>query len=154
MEPDADALTWRTVAGFFLAAALLAVVAAPVALWVGPVHRALVLRVAGAVLAAGTLSRLVSALRNAVRLDMPSEVARVLDRPLLPAIPDPGFSRLANELRGLPSRGHATEPLLWTRLRATATKRDIAEPEVAARPGRRIGKADLDRLITAIEQTR
>lgn len=154
MAPDADALTWRTLAGFLVAAALLAAVATPVALWVGPEQRAVVPHIAVALLAAGTLRRLAAAVRGAAWLDTPSEVARVLDRPPPQAEPDPGFSRLSSELRSLAPLRPGAEPLLWTRLRAIAAARGVAERQVVAPHGRRVSKADLERLIGAIEQAR
>ncbi|MGH7104794.1 MAG: hypothetical protein ACREFJ_20650 [Acetobacteraceae bacterium] len=152
MTPDNGALTWRTVAGFCLAAAFVAAVATPIVLWVEPTQREVVLRAAGALLAAGTLLRLMRAFRAAAELDTVSQVALLTRKAADDAAPDPAFPRLAAELRqALTPRPRMQSPL-WTRLREIAARRDgDARPPV---PGHRPGVDELERLLTRIEQAR
>ncbi len=147
MPPPDSALTWRTWFGFAVAAALIAAAATPLALWVGPAHRAIVERAAAALLAAIVLPRLVRAMRGAAGLDA-DPTAEFLPRDVRPAAdPDPGFARLAGELHAALARSNRVGPSLWTRLRAIAARRGIDTPAPAAGDAR----TALMRLITTIE---
>jgi hypothetical protein len=155
MPTSDDALTWRTWLGFSVAAGVIAAVAAPVALWVGPGFRPMVWRGAGALLAIVVLPRMLRAVREAAGVDMETPVRRLLRDPPSIAQVDPAFARLASEIHGAlvhrrHDEDHRIARSLWSRLGHIGVQRGLESARLDTLMAGRDRQALL-RLIEAIE---
>jgi hypothetical protein len=155
MDPATEGrITWWTLAGLLVLAMAIAAVAAPVCVWVGPQQRPVVVRLAVALFCGCALWRLVRAVAEAAGLGIVSAADLALHPPPPRADPDPSLPRLASEIRlGLARRRHFDRDLR-PRLQALAGRRGVVLPRDAlpAPPGRRAVEAEIERLVTAIEQ--
>ncbi len=127
MTPSTDRVTWRTLAGLFVFAALIASIAATIAVWVDAASRPLVIRLAAALFCAVTLFRLVAAIREDAGIEQVS-AAEMAKRPRYEAVNvDPLHASLAAELR----RGLVPRPIgsaLRRRLQRLGDRRGITLP--------------------------
>jgi hypothetical protein len=152
MEREAEAITWRTLAGFSALAVLIGIVAAPVALWIGGAGRVIVIRLAVALFCAVVCARLVRGLRARANIGEPSDLDRASVPRAEPAVLDPLLRRVLADLpigwrwRPVPAR-------LRERLRQVSLLRTghIAAP-LMVREGQRLTWRDAERAIAAIER--
>ncbi|MDA8050174.1 MAG: hypothetical protein M0002_09240 [Rhodospirillales bacterium] len=153
MEPGAERITLGTLLGWIVLALLIGAIATPLALWVGPEHHVVVVRLAGALFTAAVLYRLATAVRAVIESKTPSPAEAALRRSPPPAIADPTLLRLGTDIRSsLRRRGHF-ERVLWPCLTAIAESRGVTlPPSRAARRGAAIRRADLLRILDAIEE--
>ena len=69
MEPTPDRITWVTIVGWLMLAGVIAMVAVPIGLWVGPGGQPVVARIAVAIFCIGIVYRLGVVIRHAVMVD-------------------------------------------------------------------------------------
>ena len=113
MQPDR--ITWVTIIGWLLLGALVAALATPIALWVGPAGQPAVIRLAVAVPGAVIVARLVQMIRQAARLDQLSQAEAAMTQTDVRVATDPVLTELARELRWRHLQRWITPPL-WERL--------------------------------------
>ena len=69
MEPNPERITWLTFIGWLVLALVVAMFAAPIALWVGAAGRTTVIRIAVAIFCACIVQRLLLLIRHAAAID-------------------------------------------------------------------------------------
>lgn len=149
---EGERITWKTLLGFLVLAAVIGMTTWPVAIWTGGENRALVTRLAAALFVACVLSRLARVVRADAGIGMTSAADRET-APEQPAIRiDPVLQRLAAELRpGL--RWHAVPASVLERLRRLSLRRTGRVPEaLEPRPGRRFTWREVARLVASLER--
>ncbi len=153
MERGTERITLVTLIGWLVLAGLMAAIAAPIALWVGPSHHSLVVRLAGALFAASVFCRLGAAVRAAIEAGPSSPVELALDRPEPRALADPGLRRAAGDLRSSLGRGGSFHRVLRPRLLAIAESRGARlPPELLPRQGSRVRREDLALILAVLEE--
>jgi hypothetical protein len=150
MEHGPEPITWRTMVGFLVLAAVLGMFATPIAVWVGPTGRPIVVRLAAAAFCAVFAYRLMIVVRGAAMIGQMS-AADVALQPYDAAVRvDPLLARLANELR-TNLRWRVVTPALWARLQQLCRQRGAAVPvEFQQQPGHRTWQ-DVERVLQFLE---
>src|SRR5262249_13370888 len=114
MEPNPERITWLTFVGWLVLALVIAMFAAPIALWVGAAGRPVVIRIAVAIFCACVVHRLLLLIRHAADLDQVPQ-ADSATRPSVGSVTtDPLLTDLAKELRW--GGWYFVPPALWMRL--------------------------------------
>ena len=98
--PGPEPITWRTLVGFLVLAVVIGMFATPIALWVGPAGRPIVVRLASSVFCAAVVYRLAVVMRAAAMIGQMSAADVALQPYDATVRVDPLLTRLANELRG------------------------------------------------------
>ena len=143
-----ERITWVTIIGWLLLGALLAAVATPIALWVGPAGQPVVIRLAVAVLGAVIVARLVQMIRQAAMLDQLSPAETATTQTGVPAPTDPVLTELARELRWRHLYRWIT-PALWERLQHHCRLRGVT---AAISAGERPSWQEAERIVRSLEQ--
>lgn len=152
MEPDAERIRPGTFVGWGVLLVVIAVIATPVALWVGPESNRLVARLAGAIFAAAVLFRLAAAVRAAMGAGARSLGEIAFSRPQAPAAPDPLLARLGLDVQLSLRQRHHFVRVLWPRLEKIAWRRHARlPPDLPPRRGRPLRRDDLERILAALE---
>jgi hypothetical protein len=153
MDPQSERITWKTLVGFLFLAAFIAMVAAPIVLWVGGQGRPIVIRLAVAGFCAVVLGRLARVLREDAGIGQGSAAERALEPHPVPAYLDPLLARLAQELRiGL--RWHEVPKSIQERLRQMSIARTgQVPPELEPGLGQRVMWQDVERVVDAMERS-
>jgi len=128
-----ERITWVTITGWLVLGALLAALAAPIALWVGPAGQPVVIRIAVAVLGAVIVSRLMQMIRQAAMLDQLTQAEAATMQADVQVVTDPTLTELARELRWRHLQRRIT-PVLWERLQHHCRLRGLAAPSSHERP--------------------
>ena len=148
--PGPEPITWRTLVGFLVLAVVIGMFATPIALWVGPAGRPIVVRLAASVFCAAVVYRLVVAVRAAAMIGQMSAADVALQPYDATVRVDPLLTRLANELR-TNLRWRVVTPDLWTRLQQLCRQRGAAVPlELQQQPEQRTWQ-DVERMIQFLE---
>jgi hypothetical protein len=146
MDRGPEAITWKTLVGFAALAALLALFAAPIALWVGPSGWPLVLRIALSAILAVIACRLLAVIKVAalVGYQTPAEIA------LQPRVTEVQVDQLMLQLVKETRPGlWQVSPALWQRVQSLCGRRGVAVPDEPARPSRQV----VERIIQHLEET-
>lgn len=147
MDRGPEAITGKTLAGFAALAALLAALATPVALWVGPSGQGLVVRIAVAAFVAVIAYRLLAVIKAAALVghQTPAEIA------LQPRATEVEVDALMQQLMKETRLGlWQVSPALWQRVQSLCWRRGLAVPdEPALRPSRQ----DVARIVQHLEDT-
>jgi hypothetical protein len=150
MEHNREPITWRTMVGFLVFAAVAGVIATPIALWVGPTGSPVVVRLAAALFCAAVVYRLVVVVRGAAMIGQMSSADVALQPYDVTVQADPLLTRLANELR-TNLRWRVVTPALWMRLEQLCRQRGASVPvEFQRQPGHRTWQ-DVERMIRFLE---
>jgi hypothetical protein len=150
MEHSPEPITWRTMIGFLVHAVVFGMFATPIALWVGPTGRPVVVRLAAAVFCAVVVYRLVIVVRGAAMIGQMSAADVALQPYDATVRVDPLLTRLANELR-MNLRGRVVTPALWTHLEQLCRQRGVSVPvELQQQPGHRTWQ-DVERVVQFLE---
>ena len=147
MNRGPEAITRKTLAGFVVLAALLAAIAAPIALWVGPGGQYLVVRLAVAFYVAVIAYRLLTVIKAAALVGhlTPAEIA--LQPRVTEVTVDPLMLQLVKETRpGLRQVSHA----LWQRVQSLCRRRGLPVPD---EPAVHHSRQDVERIIQHLEDT-
>ena len=153
METGAEPITLRTLLGWGVLAFVIAAIATPIELWVGPTEHALVVRLAGAIFAASVIWRLAAAVRGAVEAGRPraSDLAR--RRPPQRIEADAVLVRLVNDVRASTRQRYYFVRTLWPRLEKLARERSAPlPPAMPPRLGRPVAGDELAAILVAIEE--
>lgn len=146
MQPER--ITWVTLIGWLLLAALLGALATPIALWVGPSGRPIVIRLAVAMLGAVIVARLVQVIRQTAMLDHLTQAEAAMRQSEATAATDPVLTELARELRWRHLQRQIT-PVLWERLQQHCRLRGAA----AAPSTERVTWQEAERIVRSLEQS-
>ena len=148
--PGPEPITWRTLVGFLVLAVVIGMFATPIALWVGPAGRSIVVRLAASVFCAAVVYRLAVVMRAAAMIGQMSAADVALQPYDATVRVDPLLTRLANELR-TNLRWRVVTPDLWTRLQQLCRQRGAAVPlELQQQPEQRTWQ-DVERMIQFLE---
>jgi hypothetical protein len=150
MAHSPERITWRTVVGFLVLVVVIGMLATPIVLWVGPMGRPVVVRLAASVFCAVVIYRLVVVVRTAAMIGQMSAADVALQPYNATVRVDPLLTRLANELR-TSLRWRVVTPALWMRLEQLCRQRGAAFPvEFQWQPGHRAWQ-DVERMIQFLE---
>ena len=151
MDRGPERITWKTIIGWFVLAILIALVAAPVSIWVGPAGQPIVVRFAVAVFCAVIVYRLAVVIREAALVGQmtPAEIA--MQPRKVEVQTDPLLTGLASELRGR-IWWHVAAPALWAHLLQLCQRRGAVPPaELLPEPGHHPTWQDAERMIHFLE---
>ena len=153
MERNPERITWLTFIGWLVLALVIAMFAAPIALWVGAGGQPTVIRIAVAIFSACIVQRLLLLIRHAAAIDEVPQAERAIRPSMGPVTTDPLLTDLAKDLRW---RGWYFVPAaLWTRLQDLCHARGIVlPPELLPRSGRRPTWAEAERTVRFLEDGR
>ena len=153
MDSGAEPVTLRTVLGWAVLACVIASIATPIELWVGPEDHVLVVRLASAAFAAAVIWRIAAAARGAVEAGRPhaSDLAQRRAPEKIEA--DATLVRLTADVSASIRRWNYFVRALWPRLEQLARERDARLPPVMPPPhGRPIKVDELAAILAAIEE--
>ncbi len=155
METGAEAITLRTLIGWLVLAFIVTAIGTPIALWVGPTDRALVVQLAGAFFAAVVIWRLVIAARGAMEVGRPSLFDLAQRKPTALVEADPSLTQIATEVRASLRQRFYFVRVLWPRFKRLAGERNAQLPLTMPPPlGRPVKDHELAAILTAIEGAR
>lgn len=147
MDRGPEALTGKTLAGFVVLALLLAVLATPIAVWVGADGQGVVVRIAVACFVAVIAHRLLAVIKAAALVghQTPAEVAL---QPRGSAVEvDAVMLQIVRETRpGL----RQVSPALWQHVQSLCRRRGVTVPD---EPALRASRRDVARIIQHLEDT-
>jgi hypothetical protein len=153
MEPGSERITWKTIVGWLVLAAFIALFATPIAIWVGPGGQPAVVRIAAGFFCAVIVYRLVVVIRAAALIGQitPAEIAMQPRR--IHVQIDPSLAGLVKELPG-GLWWTVLTPALWTRLLRLCQQRGVAPPpELMPQSDRHPTRQDAERLIDFLEES-
>jgi hypothetical protein len=153
MEPNPERITWLTFIGWLVLALVIAMFAAPIALWVGAGGRPTVIHIAIAIFCACIVQRLLLLIRHAAAIDQVSQ-AEDATRPSVGSVTtDPLLTDLARDLRW--GGWYFVPPALWMRLQGLCSIRGtVLPPELMPKRGRRPTWAEAERMARFLEDRR
>ncbi len=153
MQADPDRITWLTVVSWLVLALIIAMVAIPIALWVGAAGQPTVIRIAVAIFCACIIKRLFPLIRRAAAIDEASPPNHAVMPSGRSVTTDPLLTDLAKDLRW---RGwYFVPPVLWARLRGVCDNREtVLPPELLPRSGRLPTWAEAERTVRFLEDGR
>ena len=153
MEPNPERITWLTFIGWLVLALVVAMFAAPIALWVGAAGQPTVIRIAVAIFCACIVQRLLLLIRHAAAIDQVPQ-ADLAIRPSVGSVTtDPLLTDLAKDLRW--GGWYFVPPALWTRLRGLFhVHGTVLPPELMPKSGRRPTWAEAERTMRFLEDGR
>ena len=153
MEPNPERITWLTFTGWLVLALVIAMFAAPIALWVGAGGQPIVIRIAVAIFCACVVQRLLLLIRHAAAIDQVPEAYRATRLSVGPVTTDPLLTDLAKDLRW--GGWYFIPPALWMRLHRLCHDRGtVLPPELMPKPGRRPTWAEAERTVRFLEDGR
>jgi hypothetical protein len=153
MAPNPERITWLTFIGWLLLALVIAMVAAPIALWVGAAGQPTVIRIAVAIFCACVVKRLFLLIRHAAAINEVPQANHATMPSVGSVTTDPLLTDLAKDLwwRGW----YFVPPALWTRLQGLCHERGtVLPPELMPRSGRRPTWAEAERTVRFLEDGR
>src|SRR5690349_21112819 len=134
MLPNPERITWLTFIGWLVLALVIAMFAAPIALWVGAGGRPTVIRIAVAIFCACIVQRLLLLIRHAAAIDEVTQADRAIGPPRGSVTTDPLLTELAKDLRW--GGWYFVPPALWERLQGLChARRTVLPPELTPRSG-------------------
>lgn len=150
MKHNLERITWLTLVGWLVLAVVIAVFAAPIALWVGAAGQPTVIRIAIAIFCACIVQRLLRLIRHAAAISEEPQ-ADLATRPAVePVTTDPLLTDLAKDLGwgGWYFVPHA----LWMRLQGFRHAREtVGSPEPMPMSGRRPTWKEAERTVRFLE---
>lgn len=155
MDSGAEPVTLRTVFGWVVFAFVIAMIATPIEIWVGPTEHVLVVRLAGAVFAMAVIWRLMTAVRGAAEAGRPQASALAQKKPHEQVDADATLVRLAADVRASTRQWQYFVRSLWPRLEKLAHQRHVVlSPTMLPRHGRPVKVDELAAIVTAIEEAK
>jgi hypothetical protein len=153
MQPNPERITWLTCIGWLVLALVIAMFAAPIALWVGAAGQPIVIRIAVAIFCACIVQRLLLLIRHAAAIDEVPQAHRAT-RPWVDSVTtDPLLTNLARDLRW--GGWYFVPTALWSRLQGICRDRGtVLPPALMPRSGRRPTWAEAERMLRFIEDGR
>jgi len=149
MQPNPERITWLTFVGWLVLALVIAMFAAPIALWVGASGQPIVIRIAVAIFCACIVQRLLLMIRHAAAIDEASQADGATRPPVGSVTTDPLLTELARDLRW--GGWYRVPPALWTRLQGICRDSGIVlPPALMPRSGRRPTWAEAERMMRFI----
>jgi hypothetical protein len=153
MEPNPERITWLTFMGWLVLALVIAMFAAPIALWVGAASQPTVIRIAVAIFCACIVQRLLALMRHATAVDQMPQADRATRPSVGSVTTDPLLTDLAKDLRW--GGWYFVPPALWIRLQGLCHGRGIVlPPELMPKPNRRPTWAEAERVARFLEDGR
>ena len=153
MQPNPERITWLTFIGWLVQALVIAVFAAPIALWVGPAGRPTVIRIAVAIFCVCIVQRLLLLIRHAAAIDQVPQAEHATRPSVASVTTDPLLTDLAKDLRW--GGWYFVSPALWTRLQGLCLHRaTVLPPELIPKSGRRPTWAEAERTVRFLEDGR
>ena len=153
MQPNPERITWLTFIGWLVLAVVLAMFAAPIALWVGAAGQPTVIRIAVAIFCACIIHRLLLLVRHAAAIDEMSQADNATRSSVGTVTTDPLLTELAKDLRW--GGWYFVPSALWTRLMNLCHDRGTAlPPELMPKSGRRRTWAEAERAVRFLEDGR
>ena len=153
MERNPERITWLTYIGWLVLALVIAMFAAPIALWVGAAGQPTVIRIAVAIFCACIVQRLLLLIRHAAAIDEVPQAERAIRLSMGPVTTDPLLTDLAKDLRW--GGWYFVPSGLWTRLQGLCHDREtVLPPELMPKPGRRPTWAEAERTVRFLENGR
>jgi hypothetical protein len=142
-----EAVTRKTLAGFAVLAAVLGLLATPIALWVGPSGEPVVVRIAAALFCAVVAHRLIRIIHAAALVGQQTPADMVL-RPHVDAVEvDPLLAQLVKETRtGFGVR--IVTPRLWQRVQELCHRRGLG---TAGQSAQLHSWQELERIVQHLE---
>ena len=153
MNHNPERITWLTFVGWLALALVIAMFAAPIALWVGAAGQPTVIRIAVAVFCACIVRRLLLLVRHAAAIDEEPQADLATRPPAGSVATDPLLTELARELRW--GGWYFVPPALWARVQGLCHDRGTALPsELMPRSCRRPTWAQAERAVRFLEDGR
>jgi hypothetical protein len=153
MGPNAERITWLTFVGWLVLALVIAMFAAPIALWVGAAGQPTVIRIAVAIFCACIVQRLLLLIRHAAAIDEVPEAERAIRPSVGYVTTDPLLTELAKDLRW--GGWYFVPSTLWTRLQGLYHDRGtVLPPELMPKSGRRPTWKEAERTVRFLENGR
>ena len=153
MQPNPERITWLTFIGWLVLALVIAMFAAPIALWVGAAGQPTVIRIAVAIFCACIVKRLFLLIRHAAGIDEVSQADQVTRPSVGSVTTDPLLTELTKDLRW--GGWYFVPNPLSTRLQRLCHDRGtVLPPELMPRSGRRPTWAEAERTVRFLEDGR
>ena len=153
MQHNPERITWLTFIGWLVLALVVAMFAAPIALWVGAAGQPTVIRIAVAIFCACIVKRLLLLIRHAAAIDEVPQADRAIRPSVESATTDPLLTDLVKDLRW--GGWYFLPPALWARLQGLCHDREtVLPPELMPKSGRRPTWAKAERTVRFLEDGR
>jgi hypothetical protein len=153
MGPNPERITWLTVIGWLVLALVIAMFAAPIALWVGATGQPTVIRIAVAIFCACAVQRLLLLIRRAAAIDEVPQADYATKLSVGSVTTDPLLTDMAKDLRW--GGWYFVPRALWMRLQDLCHDRGtVLPPELMPKSGRRPTWAEAERTVRFIEDGR